>query len=402
MPDYARYADTARILGRLLLRGDVHGIRRVARTGSLFAPQNIVANFGNMQALFFHQDAKVTPQAPSPLPEAPRPIAQSFTHKGRRIDLNTWHQERNITAMVVLKNGAVVHEEYLNGTTAQDRRISWSMCKSILSATFGVMVDRGMMPDLDTKIGSLVPDLQNSAYAQASIRNVLNMASGVAFNEDYLDYHSDINRMGRLLAVGGSMDAFAAGLTQQQYAPGTYNNYVSIDTHVIGMVMRAVSGKGTNALVSELLFQPMGLEQTPYFLTDSLGEPFVLGGLNMTTRDYARFGQMFAQAGQLNGKQIVSPEWVKASTAQSAPPPTPETAITPQGAQGYGYQWWRPAQAADGEFYAIGIYGQYIFVDTARQVVIAVNAGDTNFRDGDGAVTQSNLAVFRQIAASLE
>ncbi|GGA23651.1 serine hydrolase domain-containing protein [Neptunicoccus cionae] len=402
MPDYARYADTARILGRLLVKGDVNGIRRVARTGSLFAPQNIIRNFGNMQALFYHQDAKVTPQTPSPLPEAPRPIEQNFTHKGRSFDLETWQQERNITALVVLKDGAIVHQEYLKGTTAQDRRISWSMCKSVLSATFGVMVDRGMMPDLNTKIGSLVPELENSAYAQASIRNVLNMASGVAFNEDYLDYHSDINRMGRLLAVGGSMDAFAAGLTQQHYAPGTYNNYVSIDTHVIGMVMRAVSGQGTNALVSDLLLQPMGLEQKPYFLTDSMGEPFVLGGLNMTTRDYARFGQLFAQGGKLNGKQIVSTRWVKAATAQSAPPPTPETAATPQGAQGYGYQWWRPAAAAEGEFYAIGIYGQYIFVDTARQVVIAVNAGDTNFRVGNGAVTQSNIAVFRQIAASLE
>lgn len=402
MPDFAELGDTAKILCRLLFRLDFKGIQRVAKVGTLFDPKNITKNFTDMRSLFFNQDAQITPQTASPLPAAPRDIQRSFTHQGRDFDLNTWQAERNISALVVLKDGAVAHEQYLNGTTAQDRRISWSMSKSILSAAFGVMVDRGMMPDFDTKIGDLVPQLQGSAYATATIRNVLNMASGVAFNEDYLDYHSDINRMGRILAIGGSMDAFAAGLAEQQWPAGTYNHYVSIDTHVIGMVMRAVSGRGTNELVSELVFQPMGLEQTPYFLTDSLGEPFVLGGLNMTTRDYARFGLMFAQNGWLNGQQIVSAEWVKASTEQSAPPPDPQNATTPEGAHGYGYQWWRPHNASDGEFFAIGIYGQYIYVNSQSRVVIAVNAGDTRFRDGDGAIAQMNIEVFRQIAASLE
>jgi CubicO group peptidase (beta-lactamase class C family) len=402
MAAFAQLLDTAKIIGSLLMRGDLAAIKRISKVNTLFDPRNIVGNFTDMQSLFFHQPTVFHPTTPHPLLANPATIPASFTYQNKTYDLATWQAQRKICAMVVLKNGQIAYEQYFQGTKPDDQRISWSMSKSILSATFGILHDQGLIPNLDTEIGTIVPALKGSAYECATIRNVLNMASGVAFNEDYLDYHSDINRMGRILAIGGSMDTFAAGLTRRQWKPGTYNHYVSIDTHVIGMIMRAITGRGTNELVSELLFQPMGLEGKPYFLTDSLGEPFVLGGLNMTTRDYARFGLLFAQGGQLNGKQIVSANWVKTSTAQSAPPPDPETANTPEGVFGYGYQWWLPPQAEDDEFFAIGIYGQYIYINTRLQTVIAMNGADTGFRDGDGLIAQTNIALCRQIATALE
>jgi len=227
------------------------------------------------------------------------------------------------------------------------------------------------------------------------------MASGVVFNEDYLDYHSDINRMGRVLAVGGSMDQFAADMTGQEYTPGQYQHYVSIDTHVLGMVIRTVTGKRSDDLMRELIFDPIGLETAPYFLTDSLNEPFVLGGLNMTTRDYARIGLLFAQKGVIDGKRVLSEEWIAQSTKQSAPSPCPDDADLPVGTLGYGYQWWLPPEAATGEYFAIGIYGQYIYVNTQAEVVIAINSADRAFKDGDGIVTLQNMAVFRAIAAAI-
>lgn len=127
-------------------------------------------------------------------------------------------------------------------------------------------------------------------------------------------------------------------------------------------------------------------------MTDGYGTAFVLGGLNMPTRDYARFGQMFLQDGYWNGRQIVLAEWVAESTAPSAP--------TAEGAIRYGYQWWIAADAPPGEFFARGIYGQYVYINKPAGVVIAVNSADRKFREP--GVFEQNLATFRRIAAALQ
>ncbi len=401
MADFQEIADKIKTLCGLLIRFDISGLKRLLRVNSLFEARNITGNFTDMRSMFFHIDIPVDRSNFEPLPKNPQSLPDIYSHKGRKFSLVDWQQERAVCAMVVLKNSAIAYEQYLQGTNAEDRRISWSMSKSILSATMGVLHDQGALPHFATRIGDIIPKLRRSAYANATLRNVLNMASGVAFNEDYLDYHSDILRMGRVLALGGSMDQFAADMTLIAWTPGQYSHYVSIDTHVLGMVMRAVTGRRTDDLMRELLFDPLGLEHPPYFLTDGLGEPFVLGGLNMSTRDYARFGLLFAQNGQMGGRQIISSDWISASTRQSAPPPDPDTSVTPTGELGYGYQWWLPPDAEDGEFFAIGIYGQYIYVNTTLQVVVAINSADRQFRDGEGAVALQNIAVFRQVAAAL-
>lgn len=399
--DFKELSDKVKIVGRLLTKLDFAGIKRLTEVDTLFDANKIVGNFTDMRRFFFFVDIPAKTDTPAALPDTPAKIPQNFTFDGREFSLQYWQQKRSVCAMVVLKSGQMIHEEYLNGTHQNDRRISWSVSKSILSATLGVLSDQGKLPHLATRIGDIVPELRGSAYGDATLRNVLNMASGVVFNEDYLDYHSDINRMGRVLAVGGSMDQFAADMVGQEYTPGQYQHYVSIDTHVLGMVIRAVTGKRSDDLMRELIFDPVGLETAPYFLTDSLNEPFVLGGLNMTTRDYARIGLLFAQKGMIDGKRIISEEWIAESTGQSAPPACPDDADLPVGTLGYGYQWWLPANAAEGEYFAIGIYGQYIYVNTKAEVVIAINSADRDFKDGDGMVTLQNIEVFRTIAAAI-
>ncbi len=385
-----------------LIRLDFVGINRLARVNTMFDADKIVQNFTSIRSLFDFKDVDVDTSAPTPLPETAKPLPEHYTCGDTQISLSDWQADRMVCAMVVLKNGTRVYEDYFQGTQPDDRRISWSMSKSVLSIAIGVLHDQGRLPPLTSKIGDLVPELANTAYASASLQNILNMASGVAFNEDYLDFHSDINRMGRIIGTGGSMDAFAQSMTTQEWAPGTYNHYVSIDTHVLGMVLRAVSGAPLADFIRDHVFNPLGMESAPYFVADSLDEPFILGGLNLVTRDYARIGLMMAQGGEINGRRIVSTDWVAQSTTQSAPPPDPARAEMADGVLGYGYQWWLPPHAAAGEYFAIGIYGQYIYIDTARQVVIAINSADRDFKEGDGQITLNNIEVFRQIAAHLE
>ncbi len=358
-------------------------IMRLWAVNSLFAEDRIVANFSNMEGAFLTR-----PVSRGDGPVVPLATGEAMTLPAGASD---WINARAVTSLLVLKDGKIRHESYHLGTAETDRRISWSVAKSYLSALFGILLKEGAIASLDDPVTTYAPLLTGSAYDGASIRNVLNMASGVTFDEDYLDYDSDINRMGREIALGGALDQFAADLKDRFAAPGSTWQYVSIDTHVIGMVIRGATGRSIPDLLSEKIITPLGLEQAPYYVTDGDGVAFVLGGLNITTRDYARFGLLIEQDGRYNGQQIVPADWIAASTRPSAP--------TKEGKIGYGYQWWVPIGAHDGEFLARGVYGQYIYIDQDRDVVIVSTAADRKFRDK--GVNRANIEMFRQIARAL-
>ena len=357
-------------------------IKRLLAVNALFSQKNIVTNFSNMESVFFTTNLGIPKIPVSKLPRAPKTLPDS---------VDTWINDRSVTALVVLKDGKIAHEGYFKGTAPEDLRISWSVAKSFLSALMGIVVADGDIESIEDPVTKYVPELTGTAYEGATIRNVLHMSSGVTFNEDYLTFSSDINKMGRVLALGGSMDKFAASLKRRDYESGKGWQYVSIDTHVIGMIIRGATGREVPELMTEKLLAPLGLEVDPLYLTDGKGVAFVLGGLNLTTRDYARFGQMFAQGGMFNGQQVVPADWVTESTAPSAPTEVGETK--------YGYQWWLPADPRPGEYFARGIYGQYVYIDTDANVVVAANSADREFEE-DGSFEQ-NLATFRDIADTL-
>lgn len=358
-------------------------IKRLLAVNSLFKQSKILHNFSNMNTLFM-----TAPLRLSQTPHATMETALQDMPEG----LNKWVEERSLTALLVLKNGTIAHEAYYQGTTMEELRISWSVAKSFLSALLGVVLEEGDIASIDDPVTKYVPLLRGSAYEGASIRNVLNMSSGVAFNEDYLDFHSDINKMGRVIGLGSSLDTFASKVDRSPVKPGARWLYVSIDTHIIGMVIREATGRDIPELMVEKLLAPMGICGEAYYLTDGDGVAFVLGGLNMRTRDYARLGQMFLQGGKYNGTQIVSPEWIAESTAPSAPTDANDETK-------YGYQWWVPLDAHKGEYFARGIYGQYVYVDENADVVIAINSTDRLFREPESF--PQNLAMFRKITAGL-
>ncbi|MGQ3488333.1 serine hydrolase domain-containing protein [Roseovarius pacificus] len=358
-------------------------ITRLWAVNTLFDEGKIVGNFSNMERAFLTVPVSRGDGPVSDLPQGePMTLPEGVTD---------WIAARDLTSLLVLDEGKIVHESYHKGTGAEDRRISWSMAKSYLSALFGILLDEGAIGSIDAPVTEYAPQLAGSAYEGATIRNVLQMTSGVEFDEDYLNYESDINRMGRVLALGGTMDGFAAGLTARAAQPGERWKYVSIDTHVIGMVVRGATGRSIPDLMAEKVITPLGLEAAPYYVSDGEGVAFVLGGLNMRTRDYARFGLMFEQMGAYQGRQVVPADWVAASTRASAP--------TEPGEMGYGYQWWMPVDAPEGVFMARGIYGQYIYIDQTRNVVIVVTAADRQFR-APGAHAE-NVGMMRRIAEAL-
>lgn len=378
-----------RILLALVLAAAVVGlwkkeeITRLLAVNSLFAQDKIVHNFSHMNDAFLSTTVSRGDGPISALPDGPAMTLPDGADQ--------WITDRAVTSLVVLHGGEIVFEDYFLGTTQQDRRISWSISKSYLSALFGVLLSEGAIASLDDPVTNYAPALKGSAYEGASILNVMNMASGVKFDEDYLDYDSDINKMGRVLALGGGLDEFSAAISDTIAPPGERWKYVSIDTHVLSMVIRGATGRNIPDLLSEKIIAPLGQEQDGTYITDGDGVAFVLGGLNLRTRDYARFGQMILQNGMYQGQQVVPADWIAASTVATAP--------TEPGKIGYGYQWWIPVGAHPGEFLGRGVYGQYLYIDQANDLVIVTTAADRQFRDP--GIADINVAMFRQIAQGL-
>lgn len=362
---------------------------RLMAVNSLFSEDRIVENFAQMDRMFEN------------IPLTTDTTNANELALGALMDMpagySTWAQDRAVTGIVVLQNGVVRYEDYPLTAEGEDdpassRRISWSVAKSVLSVLMGILHEDGTLPDLDVPVTQFAPSLSGTAYDGATIRDVLQMSSGVDFDEDYLDFWSDINKMGRVLALGQSMDGFAEGLDATFAPAGEQWQYVSIDTHIIGMVIRGATGRSIPDLLSEKVIAPLGPTATPYYLTDGYGVAFVLGGLNLTTHDYALFGHMVANGGISFGTRIVSEDWIVESTTPSA--------NTSPDQYGYGYQWWVPIGATAGQFMARGIYGQYIYIDRPRGVVIAVNGADRGFRNA--GVDDSNVDMLRLIAESLD
>lgn len=361
-------------------------IAQLMAVNTLFDADKIDANFIRMPELFYSTELSRGDAPPAELEEGP-PIDPPAGYEN-------WVADRAVQAVIVLRDGKIVLERYYRGTGPEHRRISWSVAKSYLSVLVGTAVDRGEIRDLDAPVTAFAPGLAGSAYDGATIRNVLQMSSGVAFNEDYFDFWSDINRMGRTLALGRSMDRFAEGIDAVAGPPGEVFRYVSIDTHVLGMVLRGATGQSVPDLIEDRIMAPLGLEKDGAYITDGDGVAFVLGGLNFTARDYARFGQMILNGGVWRGDRIVSESWLAEATTASA-----NTAV---GDLQYGYQWWMPSDTDTSrpghEFLALGVYGQHIYISPQENAVVLTFGADRSF-DVAG-VLDTNIEMFRALAAA--
>jgi len=260
-------------------------------------------------------------------------------------------------------------------------------------------VDEGYIESIEDPATKYVPFLIGSGYEGVRIKDILQMSSGVRFDETYADFFSDINRMGRVIALNTSLADFIHTLENER-EPGTYNHYVSMDTQVLGMVLMEATGKSLTELLEEYIWKPVGMEADAYWLVDGDGAELAFGGLNAVLRDYARFGLLYLHGGKRGDDQIVPADWVIASVTPDAPHLMPGENPASGWVMGYGYQWWIP-DGPENDFMAIGIYNQFIYVNPDLGVVIAKNSAYADY-DTDGEEKElESVAVFRAIAHAL-
>jgi CubicO group peptidase (beta-lactamase class C family) len=206
------------------------------------------------------------------------------------------------------------------------------------------------------------------------------MSSGVKFDEDYANFNSDINRMGRVIALGNSINEFAASLESERQS-GTYHHYVSMDTQVLGMVLKTTTGKTPSAYLEEKIWKKIGMQSDAKWLVDDKDMELVFGTLNVTLRDYARFGRLYINHGNWDGEQIVPEQWVIDSVKPDSPHLMPGDNPLSNSKMGYGYQWWIPEQPKS-DFMALGVYGQYIYVNPKKRVVIVKTSAFPHWKIG--------------------
>ncbi|MBP7604679.1 MAG: serine hydrolase [Spirochaetes bacterium] len=388
------------VLGVLMVAGLLGSGRiiRLYRVITLFDSDKIVENFRSMGEML---DSRVVRRGPEvyEFKRANAALPDTYIFRGSVKKVGPFLERTGTTGIVVVRDDTILHERYCLGNTETSKAISWSVAKSFVSALFGIAMHEGHIKDIMEPVTGYVPLLKVSGYNDVPIKHVLQMSSGVRFNEDYADFNSDINRMGRAIALKTPLDDFVASL-QSERKPGVYNHYVSMDTQVLGMIIREATGKTLSAYTEEKLWKPLGMESDALWLVDSAGMEAAFGGLNVVLRDYARFGRLYLNNGNWNGVQVVPAAWVKASVTPDAPHLMPGKRDSSGWVLGYGYQWWIP-ENPEGDFLAIGIYGQFIYIHPRHRIVIAKTSAYADYnRDGDDMEIES-IEMFRAIARAM-
>ncbi|MEQ8691885.1 MAG: serine hydrolase [Pseudomonadales bacterium] len=326
-------------------------------------------------------------------------LPESFVYQGKPVSTESFLAETDTGAVLVLKNG-VVRKEIYRLTGGRDVNwLSMSVAKSFISALVGIAIEEGHIRSIEEPVTLYVPDLRGSAYDNVRIKDILQMSSGARWNEDYSDPESDVGRLGETLVSGGSLNDFSATLVRE-VAPGARNLYNSTDTQVLGQLLVAATGRTISDYMQEKLWQPLGMESPGYWIVDGQGMEMAFGGLNATARDYAKLGQLYLNDGRWQGQQLVPEAWVKASIVADAPHLTVEASDFNMG---YGYQWWL-MDGDEGEYSAIGVYNQFIYVNPTRDLVVvklsafsdyAASADESSYRELE------SIEFFRAIGEQL-
>ncbi len=361
----------------------------------LFDEALIVDNFQNMDK---HFDVKRLSPSSEPY-IIPKNISfdltDEFNYNGKNYSVPEYLEYTKTEGLMILHRDTIIFEQYTNGLTENTTHISWSMAKSVVATLLGIANDDGLFK-LNEPITKYLPQFKETGYDGVKIKDILQMSSGVGFNEDYGDLKSDINRFGIAFTLGSSYEKFSLSLKRER-EPGTYCHYVSIDTQVLGYLLSKITGKSITEYFKEKLWEPMGMQDNCEWVIDKTGFELALGGLNMTLRDFAKLGQLYLHNGEFNGKQIISADWVKMAVTPDAPHLMPGNHGMSSHEYGYGFQWWVP-NPDEGEYFASGIYNQYIFVNPAKDLVIIKLSANHHYKKEGKKEKGKHISLLKAIS----
>lgn len=314
-----------------------------------------------------------------------RPL-MAFEDGGLRADdFRRFLTIQRVHGVLVLQDGKVRLERYTPPHSATTRWNSFSIAKSITSTLLGAAMKDGYIQSLDHPVTRYVPELRGSEYDVVTVRQLLTMTSGVKWNEDYTDVHSDVSRMyAQPPDPGLNMTVSYVRKLPREAPPGTKWVYKTSETNLVGVLVAEATGKQLADYLSEKIWRAYGMERDAEWMVDDVGHE--QGGccLAMTLRDHGRFGQFILHGARIDGRSIVPDNWLADAT---------RTQFRTGTGTDYGYQWWT---RDDGTFEARGIYGQMLHIDLARRLVIVINSATEQPTDrASGDARQEFVAAIR-------
>lgn len=347
----------------------------------LFLPQDVRQQaFASVRAL---SPTRTIGASAQPLAFNPRPTdwsALEYEVDGESFSLEDYLARKASRGLMVTQGSDVLLERYAEGNTAETRWITFSVTKSLTSLLIGAAIQDGYIESVEESVADYLPRLKGTPYADVKIKDVLNMASGVAWDEDYASPSSDVAQAG---AYNGPQLIEYLSKLPKVAEPGERFNYNTGETNLAGELLRSAIGNNASTYLETKIWRPFGMEHDAYWLLSEEGG-VETGGccVNATLRDYARIGRFVLAGGMLSdGTRVVPEGWIAESVAPST------------GNPGYGYLWWL---YDSGAFSARGIFQQRIFIDPARDLVIAVHSNAANaVSDEDAAHTDAVIMALR-------
>ncbi|TAM17616.1 MAG: class C beta-lactamase-related serine hydrolase [Rhodanobacter sp.] len=286
----------------------------------------------------------------------------SLGGKGDPAWLANYMAKYHVAGVMVLQHGRVRLQRYALGFGPTQRWTSFSVAKSVTSTLLGIALQQGYIHSMQDTLGTYIPELRGTAYADVTVQQLLTMTSGVRWNEDYADAKSDVAQM----YMGACADGRAHVLSYlmklpRQWPAGTHWNYNTAETDLLGILVQRAAHRSLAAYLSQTIWKPYGMASDAFWIKDECdGSDTGGSGLSATLGDYARLGQFMLGGGRIDGKQVVASAWLHGAIRHQENVDSPD--------RGYGYLWWTDK---DGSFAAIGIFGQMVYVDPARDLVIA-------------------------------
>ncbi|GAB2662684.1 serine hydrolase domain-containing protein [Nocardia goodfellowii] len=348
---------------------------------------------------FYLTDTASASGRPEPLAtHDPKALDATYVYNGKIQTAGDYLRRTSTRGFLVLKGNRIIDERYSGGYSAGSRFNSWSVGKSITSAAVGIAIGEGKITSVDDPVTKYVPDLAKNGYNGVSIRHLLQMSSGTAYDEtDYADPTKGSTATTIRMVAGTSLPDQAKELERER-AAGTKWNYNSMDTFVLGWVVAEATGTSLSDYVRERIWKPAGMETSALIGKDYEGSAIGYCCYHATIRDFARFGLLYLRGGQAGGKQVIPQQWVQDSTHATEPHLRPHNLRPdkPQAVEndyGYGYQWWL-GDGDRGDYTAIGILGQFIYVSPKDNVVIVKNSEDLNSEETMGEA----IHAFRALA----
>ena len=329
------------------------------REAVLFWPQaQREAQFRQLYTLFPSDRAAHGPH----VHELPHGKPLALGGQGASGVLASYMDQHHLAGVMVLQHGHVRLQRYALGFTPEQRWESFSVAKSVTSVLLGVALKRGDIHSMDDTLGTYIPELRDSAYAKVTVQQLLTMTSGVHWNEDYADAKSDVAQMYLHACVDGQAHVLSYLRKQpRQWPAGTHWNYNTAETDLLGILVQRATHRSLAAYLSQTIWQPYGMAADAYWVKDECdGSDTGGSGLSATLGDYARLGQFMLDGGRIAGKPVVAKAWLEGAIRRQENVDDPD--------RGYGYLWWTDK---DGSYAAIGIFGQMVYVDPSRQLVIA-------------------------------